>query len=169
MKKLALIAALLSVAGVSQAQMYVEGNLGVTKASAGNVSDNSPTVGFGFGYKISQNLAIDARYQSLYKWSEMQNEQTVKAMVVRAIGILPLSDSFSLNAKIGAGSVKAEIVNGTESASTKGNMTIGVGADYVFNSSFSIGLDVDSYKTKNKGNYQGAKLTAVSINGKYSF
>ena len=68
MKKIILSIALVAAAAASQAQVYVQGNLGSANASqTGGNSASSSSMGAGVGYQINANYAVDALFQKLYK------------------------------------------------------------------------------------------------------
>lgn len=162
MKKIILSTALLLVAAASQAQVYVQGNLGTANASVtGGNSVNSSSMGAGVGYQVNANFAVDALYQKLYKEPGI----TSSAISLRAVGIYPLNDTISLNGKLGFGSTK---FSDTGDSAT-GKITYGIGADYALNKQVSLGLDVDLYKTKETTAVPSVKQTNVSLNVKYRF
>lgn len=162
MKKSLLVLALISMAAASQAQVYVQGNLGSANASeSGGNSASSSSIGFGVGYQINANFAVDGLYQKLYKEPGIKSN----AVSVRAIGIYPLNDKVSFNGKIGLGSTKFD--DGVDAA--KGSLTYGVGMDFAVNKQVSVGLDIDLYKTKANANWGAVKQTNVALNLKYRF
>ena len=162
MKKALLVLALASVAAASQAQVYVQGNLGSVNASiSGSNSASSSSIGFGVGYQINANFAVDGLYQKLYKEPGIKSN----AVSVRAIGIYPFNDKVSINGKIGVGSTKID--DGVYTG--KGNLTYGVGLEFAVAKQVSLGLDIDLYKTKENANVSAIKQTNVSMNLKYRF
>ena len=134
-------------------------------AAAGGVgfssSLNEPTVyKLQAGYKINKNFAVEGGYlgsnneaytaQGGNLATPLNASAHVTGWNVTAVGILPLSEQFSLLGKLGIANIRgsATVSGGgiTVSADgTKTSATYGIGAQYDFTKQFFGRFDVDSY------------------------
>ncbi len=127
-------------------------NAGATGLSS-SVKGGSNQVRLQLGYKVNPNFALEggyidfgkAKYSSTYLTPAGSASGTVKAggLDIAALGILPLSDSFSVFAKAGlvAARVKAELSSPLLSNSEKSNVVrplLGLGVSYKLNESMDL-------------------------------
>jgi hypothetical protein len=182
MKKFALSLLLSSLLGICQAQMYVELSLGATNAtpessSNTNLTRGKPAAGswgLGLGYKLAPNVAVVAKYQSLYA-QDVHTATTEQpyytpeigadAVSLRIVGILPLNNQTSVNAKLGFGRTKMRV----NDASSTHKLNYGVGLDYSFDQKILLGLDLDFYPTNAIGTFPAFKQVNLGIVSKYRF
>jgi len=160
MKKIA-IAALLStfVAGNAAAadSSYAGISLGRSSASATSnavLTKSTDTVaGILVGYQFNRNWGIEAQYTGLGKFAGTHTAPAATfsgktdALSLTALGILPVSDRFSIYGKLGiaraktsASSVPAQLTGATRSAGT-----YGLGAQFNVNGSVGIRIGWDRY------------------------
>jgi hypothetical protein len=162
MKKILFSTLSLALISAAHADMYVETTLGsVTKYVRDNESASKNTIGVGLGYEINPNFAVVAKYQSLYKDSNIKSN----ALSIRGVVVIPIDDNFSVNAKLGIGRTQFKDKN----ASLIGNINYGFGADYAIDRQISVGLDVDFYPTKETDYFYSVKQTNIGANVKYKF
>ena len=129
----------------------------------------STALGLGGGYHFTGNFAIEAGYRinEEANYSDIDDlgdtingsaESTTLQLGIRAA--LPLSDAFSLNAKLGFANWDLDIESTNSSAlgetfreSESGNdLYYGIGIEYAFNKKFSIGLEYSAITMEWKEN-----------------
>lgn len=122
---------------------------------------NEPTVyKLQVGYKVNKNFAVEGGY--LGSNNETYTAQggslaapanasaNITGWNVTAVGILPLSEQFSLLGKLGVANIRESVTlsgaGGSRSADgTKTDVTYGIGAQYDFTKEVFGRLEVDNY------------------------
>jgi len=144
---------------------------------------NKPTVyNLQAGYQLNKNLAFEGGYIGSTNENYSANGGNLSGAVTAtakvdgwnlvAVGILPLSDQFSLLGKLGVASIHDSITlagqGGSISVSgTKTDLTYGVGAQFNFTSATFARFDLDSY---NIGDSTSASRSTVwTVNVGYKF
>ena len=146
---------------------YVFGMFGQTKVKdidttgLGNPSKDDTGTGFkvGGGYAFTRNFAVEGAYVDLGKatasgtFGGSNASATFKSsgLLVAAVGMVPLSQQFSLLGRLGLinATVKIDATLGNASASDKSTdmkTTFGVGASYSFTPKFAVRADYDVYQ-----------------------
>ena len=165
MKKL-LAAALLSVAVApafaADSGLYAGVDVGSGKIRLSNCGvggcgssskDNDTVGGVLLGYQYNKNLAVEAKYTGGGKWVNAAGTGDVKndAFALVAVGIAPMTDSFSLYGKLGIASNQTKVSNtavmGVQDT-RRTAATYGVGAQYNATPTVGIRLGYDRYSGK---------------------
>lgn len=206
MKKIALLAAMAALsATASAADLYAYGSFGrsemdvsksfydteLTNAGVTGLSstlkkgDSSYKVGIGF--QVNQNLAIEGGYVDLgeakYTASFTGGDGTAKATAtgwtIAAVGILPVTQDFSVLAK--AGLINAEVKisanasgpGGTasgSSSSTDWKNFFGIGAAYAVTKNIAIRAEWEKFNKLGDSNRTGeSDVTLASVGVVYKF
>lgn len=167
MKKIAIAVLLSAIAAPAFAEgMYVGVNLGQNKYDDSTMTKTtSNAVGVLGGYTFSKNFAAEAAYISLGSL-ELSPGFTVKttALSLSGVGSFPISDQFSLFAKLGLAQTKADITS--LPSETKSGATFGIGGQYNVTSAIGIRLGYDRYKV---GEQNSIDANITSIGGVFKF
>ena len=170
---------------------YLVGMFGQTKVKdidttgLGNPSKDDTDTGFkiGGGYAFNRNFAVEAAYVDLGKatasgtFAGSNASVTFKAsgLVVAAVGMVPLSQQFSLLGRLGLinATVKVDASLGNASASDKSTdmkTTFGVGVAYSFTQQFAVRADYDIYQKLGDSATTGeSDVNMLSIGVVYKF
>jgi OmpA-OmpF porin, OOP family len=174
---LALTASMAARADV-QPGFYAGAGFGTTKINDDGFDNNIDDSDTGFkifgGYSFNQNFAIEATYFDFGKASGSfgvgENfDVGVSGFGASAVGVLPLSDMFSLFGKVGYASydidAHVEIVGvGSGSASdSQSDLTFGAGAALSFAERFEARLEFEAI------NVDGGDANMLSLSGLYRF
>lgn len=163
--------------------IYLLGSVGQTKfhdidtTGIFNPSVDDTDTGFkiGGGYMFNKYVGVEAAYVDLGKATVSSGGQTAELKasgeVVVALGVLPLSNQFSLLGRLGFinGTVKISGPGGSvDSTDVKG--TIGVGAAFNFTPQLGVRLDVDRYNKLGDSNTTGeGNVDMISLGVFYKF
>jgi OOP family OmpA-OmpF porin len=174
---LALTASMAARADV-QPGFYAGAGFGTTKINDDGFDNNIDDSDTGFkifgGYSFNQNFAIEATYFDLGEaggsFGVGENfDVGISGFGVSAVGVLPLSDMFSLFGKVGYASydidAHVEIVGvGSGSASdSQSDLTFGAGAALSFAERFEARLEFEAI------NVDGGDANMLSLSGLYRF
>lgn len=205
MKKVALsfVAVAALTAGVAQAAPKTEGayvfgnythaNLKSDSMEADTKKQSKSAFGLGGGYRFSENFALEAGFKNLGKEKSNSDKETEtteyheqadskgNAFVVRAIGILPVSDELSFEGFVGAGLATVKVDDTYERHGSyydeSGNVeykktslipTIGVGATYAINSELSVFTRYEHMALPKIGNVK-FKSNSIDLGIRYNF
>ena len=180
-----------NVAGVEeyvQQGQAVASSFGVSSTS--EYTDRAGSLKLIGGYSVNRYFAVevgftnfgtqeaDIRYTGL---GSEHNEWDISASFIDAIGMLPLSDSFSLLGKIGYAQTRTEYtytdtLGGYYKANkSKGVTKYGVGAEYVFAKKYAVRAEFEKYgKVGNQFDYdsdisKGSDIDVLSVGFNYKF
>ena len=166
MKRTALALALTLAAGAAAAQdagWYLGGSVGSSQISSGGCDegplpagvtceDSTNTYKIFAGYQINKNIAVEAGYTDRLGKLELSGlgqraDVTARAFEVIAVPALPLSESFSLYGKIGFYAASSDVTGSSGASVSESNTgaTIGLGAAYHINKSFTVRADWQRY------------------------
>lgn len=139
-------------------------------------SMNNPTAySLSAGYQINQNLAIEGGYIASGNSNYLMSggnfggssiSDSFTGFDMKAVGILPLPNQFSLLGKIGVASL-------TQSGSTNFNssvngsktgITYGIGGEYDFTDNIAVRLDWDSYNAGSTTLSTGSIVSSTRLN-----
>jgi len=148
MKKIA-IAALLSTfiaAPAIAADAYIGVSAGQNKLDFSGVKSSTAYSVFG-GYSFTDYIAAELAYVD-FGSADIDGGGTAKgnAVSLSAVGSLPLGKDFSLFAKLGYATVKAEATG--IASENKDDVTYGVGAQYNASRNVGVRLGYDIYRVK---------------------
>ncbi|GAB3267585.1 porin family protein [Chitinimonas naiadis] len=174
---------LLAIAAVLAApafadNFYAGGDIGRSKIEAdlGNgysASKNDTAWSVFAGYQFHTNFAAEVGYRDLGKIEDRagNNYDQVKARAVQAslIGILPVSNEFSVFGRLGLASIKGEgegrFGNYTYSSSeTKTKGLFGIGARYAVTKELGLRAEYNQYSK-----IEDVKLSTLTIGADYRF
>lgn len=178
---LALTASMAARADV-QPGFYMGAGVGSTKISDDGFNDiNYDDSDTGFkvfgGYSVNQNFAIEASYFDLGEGSgsfddfgdQINFDVGVSGFGVSAVGVLPLSDMFSLFGKLGYASydIDAHVnivgVGSGSSSDSQSDLMYGAGAALSFAERFEARLEFEAI------NVDGGDANMISLGGLYRF
>jgi len=144
MKKISVlfIAALMS--GAASADMYAGFDLNHGKLSDEDIKGNGANVYL--GYQFNPNFAAELGYRRLLsddvRYSGVNVNVKVNAVQLSALAKLPLSDSFSLFARLGVNEAKVKAGSGYGNGSASETKALaGVGVDYAFTPSVAVRVE----------------------------
>jgi len=139
-----------SVAAAQEAGWYGGLNLGASHLSGidiGTMLDRSDTGGgVDLGYRVNRNLAVEAAYADLGKFSFSttagDGDFHPKAASLSAVGILPLQANWSLYGKAGIARTETKALDSSDS---ENGLLAGAGMAYDFNRNVYAKLGWDHY------------------------
>ncbi|MES2975333.1 MAG: outer membrane beta-barrel protein [Pseudomonadota bacterium] len=179
---------------------YIGGNVGATSADFSNAPINQRLAGQGFGvtsvtednrdtgyklyggYRLNRNFAVEGGYFDLGKTNytfttappgSFSGESSVRGVNLDLVGIAPLSDRFSVFARVGAAYARSRVDTTTTglvpaggSGSRSGtNLKVGVGMEYAFTESLGVRAEWERYRIKdtlrNRGSIDMASVGLV--------
>ena len=180
---------------------YIGANLGTTRAQFNNDSINSTLAGQGFsvssrtednsstgyklfgGYQLNRNFAVEGGYFDLGRFNYRVNtvplgtftsDTQVRGLNLDLVGILPLSDQFSVFGRIGAAYAQSRAnfartgVPSLISSSTSRNDTnlkVGLGMQYAITEALAVRAELERYRisdpVRNRGNIDMASIGLV--------
>jgi OOP family OmpA-OmpF porin len=155
----ALIASAMSPVFAADVGPYVGVDVGGSSTSNDHIhlTKSSDTVfGGTLGYQINRNLAAEAFYTQLGDYAGTNDARTARgdgkahAAGVVAVGILPLTNEFSLYGKLGVANTKTDntghdALGSVDLGATRTAATYGAGARYDFTPAFGLRFGVDHY------------------------
>jgi OOP family OmpA-OmpF porin len=153
-----------SVAGIKK---YDQGNQALASAEGVSITseytDRAGSLKLFGGYAVNKYFEVEAGFTDFGKQKSDLNDPTgpfsesskwdITAFFVEAVGILPLSDSFSLLGKIGYAQTKSELtytnsngaVGNINASKTGGGIKYGIGAEYVIAKNYAIRAEFEKY------------------------
>lgn len=183
MKKI-LAAALLSAIVATPALAADSGGyIGITAGRAkldnpyaGAVTKDNETVGgILAGYQYNKNLGVEVFYADTGKLEVTGKSVKGDAMGINVVGIAPLSDAFSLYAKLGYASTKADTSGAAAfTGERRSSVTGGVGAQYNMSKEISFRFGWDGYELRTKngtaaGSEEKPKSSILSLGVVFRF
>ena len=158
--------------------------------SDSSLDDSDTAFGLVFGYRFNRNLAAELGYVDLGTASYVASAQvtsglqtipmdvgidlTPKGPTLAAVGILPLNDRWSLDARVGAFFADLDLGVSAESGTTQESdsasdsstaMIYGVGAEFAFSAAWSARADYRRYD----GISDEINVDVISVGVRYSF
>ena len=172
----ALLGAALAIPFAAQAEgSYVKFGLGQSEYKNGFGSENETAASLAYGYSFDKNFGVEIGYINFgtYKENNAIYSETLKrqALYVAGVGSLPITDAFSLFAKLGVASNKYEneFVSGGSSQSehiTKTKSMYGLGLSYNFTKEIAGTLE---YQDFGKVGADKIKASAITAGIRYDF
>jgi len=120
--------------------MYVGLKLGSTKNEVQQVSNTSSIYGIYGGYRIIQNVAVEAGYTDL--GSMASGAVKISSVELSGVGSIPINEQFSLYVKLGLAQTAEKAPGLTVNRSTA---TIGLGGLYNATPTIDARFGVDVY------------------------
>lgn len=146
MNKIAIAAALFALIATPAiaGEGYLGVNAGQNKIDSSTVKESTSFGIFG-GYAYNENIAAEVAYTDLGSAERTIAAAKITGNVksIAAVGSLPLSNDFSLFAKLGYAQSTIDVPGVSE---TKSDLTYGVGAEYNASKTVGIRLGYDSFK-----------------------
>ena len=180
---------------------YVGGNVGRTYTDFDNARINSSLAGQGFrvtsnfedkhdtgyklfgGYQLNRNFAIESGYFDLGKLNygfttfpagSFNGETRVRGLNLDLVGIVPLSDRFSVFGRVGAAYAQTRSsfsrtgnisLGNFDSRNNDTNVKVGLGLEYAFTPALSVRGELERYRIsdpmRNKGYIDMASVGLV--------
>ena len=189
---------------VNNTGWYAGGNAGRTSATVDNaritrelassgfattsIADRERSTGYKLygGYKFNPNFALEGGYVDLGKFGFTANTLPVgslngdirlRGFNLDAVGILPLSDRFSAQARIGLTSMQARdnfsgtgavVVRNPNPSERATNYKLGVGLEYAISPNLSVRGDLERYRVNDAVGNRG-HIDMVSVGLVYYF
>ena len=165
-------------------------NVRITRELAANglattsISDRERSTGYKLfgGYKFNPNFALEGGYVDLGKFGFTANtlptgtlngDIRLRGFNLDAVGILPLTDRFSAQARVGLASIQArDNFSGTGAVSVSNpnpskrdtNIKLGVGLEYAINPNLSVRGDLERYRVNDAvGNRGHIDMASVGL------
>ena len=174
---------------VNMSNFYAGATLGIGSASFSQPTPtylvenpkSKPVYGIFGGYRYNQNLAVELAYTGasyLYSTPVAGGARYLsKQMVfaITAVGIMPVSNEFSVLGKLGFASASSENNALGEQNTRRTAPTIGAGVEYKFTSNISARLSADIYGVTATPPLtltpvkQNSRATVVNAGVSYSF
>jgi predicted porin len=112
--------------------VYVVGNIGSTA-----ITDLGSKVGFGgaLGYKINENIAVEAGAQRLGKYTVSGSNVNASALNVSVVGSVPVDPKVSVFGRLGYGSLTA---TATGASADTNSALFGAGVRYHLNQNLAV-------------------------------
>lgn len=151
MKKLMALAMAAAFAAPAFAgDFYAGADVGRNKFSDSGVSVTKTGLAVFGGYKLNENVSLEAGYRSLMKESASQGSESVTvdlyALQFSGVFSAPVSNELSLYGRLGLNSLRGDVTykNGSTTINDGGNETKllwGVGASYAFSKDVSLRVE----------------------------
>lgn len=134
------------------------------------------------GYQINKNFAAEGGYlgstNSTYSaaggnlGAGLSASGSISGWNLTAVGILPVSNQFSLLGKLGVADIRtsATVSGGglvVGASGSKSDLTYGIGAKYDFTNAIFARFDIDSYKAGAAGSYSRNNVWALGVGYKF--
>ena len=186
---------------------YIGASIGGTKAKFNNDSVNSALVGQGFtvrsrsednsstgyklfgGYQLNRNFAVEGGYFDLGRFNYALNttpigtfssDTRVRGLNLDLVGMLPLSDQFSVFGRVGAAYAQSRAnsirtgalpLNNSSTNRKDTNLKVGLGLQYAITEALAVRAEVERYRIndpiRNRGHIDMASVGLVySFGGK---
>lgn len=175
MKKIIAVAMLLAVFSTSvfaaDSGFYAGGSVGQssTNLDNGTLSKKSDTA-FSLlgGYKISQNLAVEAQYVNLGKVTTVAGNADIGAIAATAVVAVPLYTDFSFYGKLGFAKTSFKYAaNGISVNRT--TATFGLGGQFKIDPNLGIRLGWDRYAMGDASTVPAGNSDLISVGAVYKF
>lgn len=136
------------------------------------------------GYRLLRNLAVEAQYARLGEaevrysgagFAPGREKYEVSGFSVAAVGLLPVSDEFTLFAKAGPSFTRAENTFsrtglGTNTKSSRAGGLFGLGASYKLSENFSLRAEFENFSRVGEASKAGrSSVNLLSIGAAYNF
>lgn len=149
-----------------------------------SISDRESSTGYKLfgGYKFSPNFALEGGYVNLGKFGFTANtlptgtlngDIRLRGFNLDAVGILPLTDRFSAQARVGLASIQArDNFSGTGAVSVSNpnpskrdtNIKLGVGLEYAISPNLGVRGDLERYRVNDAvGNRGHIDMASVGL------
>ncbi|WP_158228917.1 porin family protein [Chitinimonas sp. BJB300] len=170
---------LLVVAGVLTAPVFAEdfyagAEVGRTNVKgSGNTKDlkgHATNVGVFAGYQFHPNAAVEVGYRDLgtVKDSDVAGAKASvkgRALHTSLVGIVPVSDEFSLYGRVGVARLSAKMTpKPADWKETKTKPMFGIGARYAVSKEFGLRTEYTQF-----GKVEGVKVSTLTFGGDYRF
>jgi len=176
---LAMIAAVTAApAFAADSGFYIGANVGKATLSGSPYSDfakkSDTSLGLLGGYQVNKNLAVEMQYIDFGK-SYAQAAYPIKTTGVSlsAVGILPVSGSFSVFGKLGVASTTLKVDCGACSPAnysvTKTAIAYGLGGQYNFTQALGIRIGYDKYAIGKSSEQTDGTYGVISAGVVYKF
>ena len=180
---------------------YIGGNAGKTRAHFNNDSIRQSLAGQGFsitsatgdnssngfkvfgGYQLNRNFAVEGGYFDLGQFNYALNtspfgtfrgDTRVRGLNLDLVGMLPLSDSFSVFGRVGAAyaqsrggfsSTGAQFLNNPNLRRNDTNLKLGVGLQYAITEALAVRAELERYRIsdpiRNRGHIDMASIGLI--------
>ena len=180
---------------------YIGANLGTTRSQFNNDSANSFLAGQGFtinsrtednsstgyklfgGYQLNRNFAVEGGYFDLGRFNyafattppgTFASDMRVRGLNLDLVGMLPLSEQFSVFGRIGAAYAQsranftrtgAQPLTSSPTSRNDTNLKVGIGMQYAFTEALAVRAELERYRVsdpiRNRGNIDMASIGLV--------
>lgn len=180
---------------------YIGANLGTTRAQFNNDSANSILSGQGFtvnsrtadnssngyklfgGYQLNRNFAVEGGYFDLGRFNyglntspfgSFASDTRIRGLNLDLVGLLPLTDQFSVFGRIGAAYAQSRgnfartgalPLNNVATNRNDTNLKVGLGLQYAFTDALAVRAELERYRisdpVRNRGNIDMASIGLV--------
>lgn len=180
---------------------YIGANLGTTRSQFNNDSINSTLAGQGFtvtsrtednsstgyklfgGYQLNRNFAVEGGYFDLGRFNYAVNttplgtftsDTRVRGLNLDLVGLLPLTDQFSVFGRIGAAYAQSRAnfsrtgampLSGSPTSRNDTNLKVGLGMQYAITEALAVRAELERYRVsdpvRNRGNIDMASIGLV--------
>jgi len=158
-----LIVAFPMIAFADQTGFYAGISAGQSSTSIDNVTLSKKTdTGFSFlgGYKVSQNLGIEAQYTSFGKVKVGAASADIDALSATAVVAFPVNTDFSFFGRLGFAKTTFKA---TGSSTSRNTATFGVGGQYSLDSNLSVRAGWDRYSIDDGATTGNTDLISAGI------
>jgi OOP family OmpA-OmpF porin len=151
-------------AALAQAQSdvrgpYLSGGVGVN-------TDSELVWNLTGGYRLHRNFAAEVAYTDLGKITINGHPLDSRALEIAALGIIPLSEAFSVYARLGAYSGRAK---GDGFDEKHGNILFGAGGEYAATRDLGVRVQWQRYSDFGGGGIGTKDQDVFTVNGVYYF
>lgn len=149
---------------------YAGGNIGTaTNNNAGTGLTKTSDTAFSLlgGYKINDNFAAELAYMDLGKTAQGTITAKNTSTNLSAVGILPFGKGVSGFGKLGYGSSRVAVSNGT--SASRNDFNYGLGAQYDMDHNLSFRAGWDQVSLGDAVNVVRSKTNIYSLGATYSF
>ena len=180
---------------------YIGANVGTTRAQFNNDSINSTLAGQGLtvtsrtednsstgyklfgGYQLNRNLAVEGGYFDLGRFNYSVNttplgtftsDARVRGLNLDLLGILPLTDQFSVFGRVGAAYAQSRAnftrtgampLSSSPTSRNDTNLKVGLGMQYAITEALAVRAELERYRIsdpiRNRGNIDMASIGLV--------
>ncbi len=146
-------------------QRYIGLNGGSTDLRLG---DNATTYDFYAGGMWNKNFGLEVGASDFGNIRRPGNSVDAYGFSLKAVGVAPLTESFSAFAKLGTMYTRTKVTSGSSVSNDNGwGMTYGVGVNYDFTRQFAAVLEWDQTNLNLAGSSDHINTTSVGL--KYRF
>jgi OOP family OmpA-OmpF porin len=126
------------------------------------------------GYQLNKNFAVEAQYTGASKFEYAPVTGKSDAFSLTAVGIIPLSNEFSMYGKLGFASTRSSLTNNTalSTGANRSAATYGIGAQYNVTPAIGVRLGWDAYGSAlidNAGLTQKFNSSTVTVGAIFKF